>query len=309
MLGFCTNFCGGGMFDRPRRREFLKLIGSVAAAPLMPSLSVRAQQRDRMRRVGVLLPAAADDAEYQTRVGAFLQGLALLGWSIGDNVKVEMRWAAGDADRFRRYAAELAALAPDVILASSSVSVAAIQQATRTVPTVFVAVVDPVGAGFVAGMAHPGANTTGFANFEYGLSGKWLELCKEIAPHTTRVAVLRDPASPAEIGMFAAIQSAAPSLGVELNAFGMHDAGEIERDLGEFARAPNGGLIVVGSSLASNYRELIIALAVRHRLPAVYSDRLFVTGGGLTSYGPDRTDQFRRSASTCRRNCSRAPMR
>jgi putative ABC transport system substrate-binding protein len=285
------------MVDRPKRREFLKLIGVASAAvPLMRPLSVLAQQRDKARRIGVLLPAAADDAEYQTRVGAFLQALALLGWNIGGNVKVETRWAAGDVDQFQRYAAELAALVPDVILASSSVAVAAIQQATRTVPTVFVAVVDPVGAGFVAGMAHPGANTTGFTNFEYGLSGKWLELCREVAPQMTRAAVLRDPASPAEIGMFAALQSAAPLLGVELSPFGMHDAGEIERDIGEFARVPSGGLIVVGSSLASNYRELIITLAARHRLPAVYPDRLFVTGGGLTSYGPDRIDQFRRAA-------------
>jgi putative tryptophan/tyrosine transport system substrate-binding protein len=275
-----------------KRREFMSLLGGAAVLPL----AARAQQPERMRRVGVLLPAAADDPEYQARVGALLQELGLLGWAIGRNARIDTRWAEGDADRFRRYSAELVALAPDVILASSSLAVAALQQATRTAPIVFVAVVDPVGSGFVASLAHPGGNTTGFMNFEYGLSGKWLELFKEIAPPMTRAAVLRDAASPAEIGMFAAIQSAAPSLGVQLSPFGMRDAGEIERDITAFARGSNGGLIVLGSTLANTHRELIIMLAARHRLPAVYTDRVFVTGGGLISYGPDRIDQFRRAA-------------
>jgi putative tryptophan/tyrosine transport system substrate-binding protein len=274
-----------------RRREFITLLGGSVTWPL----AARAQQPERVRRIGVLLPAAADDPEYQARVGALL--LALLGWTIGRNVRIDTRWAAGDADNIRRHAAELVALAPDVILASSSLAVAALQQTTRTAPIVFVAVVDPVGSGFVASLAHPGRNTTGFTNFEYGLSGKWLELFKEIAPPMTRAAVLRDPASPAEIGMFAAIQSAAPSFGVELSPFGMRDAGEIERAITAFARSSNGGLIVLGSALANLHRELIIMLAARHQLPAVYPDRVFVTGGGLISYGPNRIDQFRRAAA------------
>jgi putative ABC transport system substrate-binding protein len=209
-------------------------------------------------------------------------------------VRIDIRWAAGDVEHFRRYSAELVALAPDVILASSSLAVAALRQATHTTPIVFVGVVDPVGAGFVDSLARPGGNATGFTLFEYGLSGKWLELVKEIAPRITRVAVLLDPASPAESGMFTAIQSVAPSVGLELSPFGMRDAGEIER---AFASVPNGGLIVLGSTLANIHRELIITLAARHRLPAVYSDRLFVTSGGLISYGPNRIDQFRRGAA------------
>jgi len=272
------------------RRQFISALGGATVAW---SLTARAQQAERMRHVGILLPAAADDAVMQARVGAFLQALALLGWTIGRNLLVDTRWTAGDADNIRRNAAELVALAPDVILASSSLAVAALQPATRTAPIVFVAVVDPVGSGFVASLAQPGGNITGFTNFEYGLSGKWLELFKEIAPPMTRAVVLRDSASPAEIGMLAAIQSAAPSLGIELSPLGMHDAGEIERALTAFARGPNGGLIVVGSAF---YRELIIMLAARYRLPAVYSDRVFVTSWGLISYGPDRIDQFRRAA-------------
>jgi putative ABC transport system substrate-binding protein len=226
-----------------------------------------------------------------------LQELALLGWAIGRNLRIDTRWAEGDTDRFRGYAAELVGLAPDVILASSSVAVAALQRATRSAPIVFVAVVDPVGSGFVASLARPGGNTTGFTNFEYGLSGKWLELLKEIAPGTTRAAVLRDAASPAEIGMLAALQSAAPSFGVDLSPIGMRDAGEIEREITAFARGSNGGLIVLGSALANTHRKLIIVLTAQHRLPAVYPDRIFVTSGGLISYGPDRTDQFRRAAA------------
>jgi putative ABC transport system substrate-binding protein len=220
-----------------------------------------------------------------------------LGWSDGRNVQIDVRWAAGDVEHFRGYAAELVALAPDVILASSSLAVAALRQATHTTPIVFVGIVDPVGAGFVDSLARPGGNATGFTLFEYGLSGKWLELVKEIAPPITRAAVLLDPASPAESGMLSAIQSVAPSVGVELSPFGMRDAGEIERAVTAFASGPNGGLIVLGSTLANIHRELIITLAARHRLPAVYSDRLFVASGGLISYGPNRIEQFRRGAT------------
>ena len=277
-----------------RRRQFITILGGAAVVwPLV----VRAQQPERMRRIGVLLPATADDSEYQARVGALLQELALLGWAIGRNLRIDTRWAEGDTDRFRGYAAELVGLAPDVILASSSVAVVALQQATRSEPIVFVAVVDPVGSGFVASLARPGGNTTGFTNFEYGLSGKWLELLKEIAPGMTRAAVLRDAASPAEIGMLAALQSAAPSFGVDLSPIRMRDAGEIEREITAFARGSNGCLIVLGSALANTHRKLIIVLTAQYRLPAVYPDRIFVTSGGLISYGPDRTDQFRRAAA------------
>jgi len=276
-----------------RRRELITLLGGAAAWPL----AARAQQRGPMRRVGVLMNVAEADPESSARIAAFLQGLQQLGWSDGRDVQIDTRWAAGDVERFRRYSAELVALAPDVILASSSLAVAALRQATHTTPIVFVGITDPVGAGFVDSLARPGGNATGFTLFEYGLSGKWLELLKEIAPSITRAAVLRDPASLAESGMFTAIQSVAPSVGVELSPFGMRDPGEIERAITAFASRPNGGLIVLGSSLANIHRELIITLAARHRLPAVYSDRLFVTSGGLISYGPNRIDQFRRGAA------------
>ena len=276
-----------------QRREFITLLGGAVALPL----AARARDSERMRRIGVLMPGTADDAEYQARMAAFLQGLQQLGWSDGRNVRIDIRYAAGDANLIRKYAAELIALAPDVILASSSVAVVALQQATRSAPIVFVAVVDPVGSGFVASLARPGGNTTGFTNFEYGLSGKWLELLKEIAPGMTRAAVLRDAASPAEIGMLAALQSAAPSFGVDLSPIGMRDAGEIEREITAFTRGSNGGLIVLGSALANTHRELIIVLTAQRRLPAVYPDRIFVTSGGLISYGPDRTDQIRRAAA------------
>ena len=225
------------------------------------------------------------------------QGLQELGWTDGRNVRIDYRWAAGDAGRYRTYTAELVALAPDVILASASTSVAALQQTTRTVPIVFVNVIDPVGAGFVASLARPGGNSTGFTLFEYSLSGKWLELFKEIAPNLTRIAILRDPAIAAGIGQFAVIQAMAPpSFGVELSPIDERDGGEIERDIAAFARAPNGGLIVTASTGAVTYRELIIMLAARHRLPAVYPFRYFVTNGGLASYGPDTTEQYRRAA-------------
>ena len=277
-----------------RRREFIILLGGAAVA--WP-LAARAQQPDRMRRVGVLVSRIADDPEEQARLAAFVQGLQKLGWTEGRNVRIDYRWAAGDADRSRTYAAELVALAPDVIVAAGSQSVAALEQTTRTVPIVFASVVDPVGAGYVPSLARPGGNATGFTAFEYSLSGKWLELLKEIAPNLTRIAILRDPALAAGIGQFAVIQAMAPpSFGVELSPIDVRDAGEIERDVAAFAGETKGGLIVTGSSGAAVHRELIIMLAARHRLPAVYPFRNYVTSGGLISYGPDPTDQFRRAA-------------
>jgi putative ABC transport system substrate-binding protein len=277
-----------------QRREFITLLGGAVVA--WPR-AARAQQADRMRRVGVLESRAADDREGQARLAVFLQGLQELGWTDGRNVRIDYRWAAADADRYRTYAAELVALSPDVILSSASASVAALLQTTRTVPIVFVNVIDPVGAGFVARLARPGGNATGFTPFEYSLSGKWLELFKEIAPNLTRIAILRDPAIATGIGQFAAIQAMAPSsFGAELSPIDVRDPGEIERDVAAFARESNGGLIVTSSSGAIVHRELIIMLAALHRLPAVYPFRFFVTSGGLISYGPDTTDQFRRAA-------------
>ena len=278
-----------------RRREFITLIGGAAAA--WP-LAAGAQQGERMRRIGVLIGSAgdADDTDVQERLAAFQQGLQQLGWTDGRNVQIEYRWGAGDADRIRRFAAELVALAPDVILATGTSTAGVLQQATRTVPIVFVNVADPVGAGFVDSLARPGGNVTGFLNFEYGLAGKWLELLKQIAPGVTRVAVIRDPPTSAGIGQFGAIQAVAPSFGMELTPVNLRDAGEIERAVAAFARAPNGGLIVTGSALATLHRDLIIALAAKHRLPAVYSVPLFVADGGLISYGADLVDQYRRAA-------------
>ena len=275
-----------------QRREFITLLGSAAGA-----LAARAQQPDRVRRVGVLLPATADDAEFQARMGAFHQGLALLGWTIGRNVRIDTRWATTDAAEIRRHAAELAALAPDVILAHAATTVGPLLQATRTVPVVFPAIGDPVGAGFVDSLARPGGNATGFISFEYSLSGKWLELLKEIAPSVTRVAVLRNAATPSGPGQFGAIQAVAPSLRVEVNPVNVRDAGEIERTVAAFARAPNGGLVVTASPLAQLHRELIVTLAARHKLPAVYFQRLFVAAGGLISYGANEVDQYRQSAA------------
>jgi ABC-type uncharacterized transport system substrate-binding protein len=276
-----------------RRRQFITLLGGTAAA--WP-ITARAQQTDRVRRIGVLLPAAADDPEFQTRLGAFLQGLALLGWTIGRNVRIDTRWATAKADDIRRHAAELVALAPDVILASGGSTVGPLLEATRTVPIVFVNVADPVGAGFVENLAGPGGNATGFMPFEYSLSGKWLELLKEIAPGVKRVAVLRNLAIAAGPGQFGAIQASAPSLGVEVSPVNVRDAGEIERAITAFARGPNGGLIVTASALALVHRDLIVTLAARHKLPAIYWERTLVTGGGLVSYGPDFADQFRHAA-------------
>jgi putative ABC transport system substrate-binding protein len=277
-----------------QRREFITLLGGAAVA--WPR-AARAQQADRMRRVGVLDSRAADDPEGQARRAVFLEGLQELGWTDGRNVRIDYRWAAADVDRNRKYAAELVALAPDVILASASTSVAALRQTTRTVPIVFVNVIDPVGAGLVASLARPGGSATGFTLFEYSLSGKWLGLFKEIAPNLTRIAIVRDPATSAGIGQFAVIQAMAPpSFGVELSLIDVRDPGEIERDVAAFARESNGGLIVTASSGAVVHRELIIMLAARHRLPAVYPFRYFVTSGGLISYGPDTIDQFRQAA-------------
>ena len=274
-----------------RRREFITLLGGAAAWPL----AVRAQQPERMRRIGVLMGAMESDAVNQARLAAFLDGLHQLGWTDGRNVRIDTRRYAGDADRLRTYAAELVGLAPDVILASASASVAALQQASRRAPIVFANVIDPVGAGFVASLAQPGGNATGFTAFEYGISGKWLELLKEIAPHMTRAAVLRDPALAAGIGQFAAIQSA--SSGVELSAIDPRDVGEIERAVVAFARKPNGGLVVTASGSALLHRDKIIALATRLRLPNVYPFRYYPSNGGLASYGPDPNVSFRRAAS------------
>jgi putative tryptophan/tyrosine transport system substrate-binding protein len=276
------------------RREFISLLGGAAAT--WP-LTARAQQAERVRRVGVLMHLAADDPEGQPRITAFEQGLRELGWAVGRNLRIDYRWAAGDPDRLRKYAAELAVLAPDVILAGGGTPlVVALQQATATVPIVFVGVADPVGAGLVGSLARPGSNATGFTVYEYSISGKWLELLKEIAPRVTRAAVIRELAI-AGTGQLGAIQSVAPSLGVELFPIGVRDAGEIERAVMAFSRGSNGGLIVTGSPSTLVHRHQIITLAARHLLPAVYPYRYFVASGGLVSYGPDVIDQFRSAAS------------
>jgi len=274
------------------RREFITLLGGAACA--WP-LAARAQS-ERVRRVGMLIGQAADDADGKARLAAFVQGLQQLGWTDGRNVRIDTRWGGGDADRMRRYAAELVALAPDVILAGGTAAVGILLQATRTVPIVFASVADPVGAGYVDSVARPGGNATGFLLFEYGTSGKWLELLKEIAPGVTRVAVIRDAAIAAGIGQLAAIQSVAPSFGVELTPLNVRDAAEIERAVTVFAKSSKGGLILTGSSLALVHRDLIITLAARHKLPAVYNSRLYVASGGLISYGPEFTDQYRQAA-------------
>jgi putative ABC transport system substrate-binding protein len=276
-----------------RRREFITFLGGMAAA--WP-LAARAQQPERMRRIGVLMNLAADDPESSVRIAAFLQVLQQLGWTNGHNIQIDTRWAAGDAGRFRAYAAELVALAPEVILASSSPAVETLQQATRTVPIVFVNVVDPVGSGYIASLARPGGNITGFASYDFGISAKWLELLKEIAPSVKRVAVLRDPAIAIGIGQMAAIQTVAPSFDIELNPIGVRDAPAIERAITEFARKPNGGLIVLASPLAALHRKLIITLAAQLRLPAVYTLRFYVTSGGLISYGNVPIESFQRAA-------------
>jgi putative tryptophan/tyrosine transport system substrate-binding protein len=276
-----------------RRRE---LVGALGGAAAVWPLSVHAQQPDRVRRVGVLLSLSADDPQGQARLKAFVQGLEQLGWTDGRNMRIDTRWSAGNADDTRKYAAELVALAPEVILASGGSVAGPLLQATRTVPVVFTLTPDPVGAGFVTSLARPGGNATGFTSYEYSLSGKWLDLLKEIAPGVKRVAVLRDPAISAGIGQFGAIQTAAPSFAVELTPINVHDAAEIERAVTAFAGSGNGGMIVTTSAAVLARRDLIIALAARHKLPAVYYARFLVTGGGLASYGPDYVEQYRRAA-------------
>ena len=272
------------------RRAFITLLGGAALWPL----TAPAQQGERMRRIGVLHNFAADDPLGQARNGVFLQALQEVGWTIGRNVQIETRWAAGNADRLRTYAADLVALAPDVILGTGNAGAAPLLQATRTVPIVFVIVPDPVGAGFVDSLARPGGNATGFTSFEYGLSAKWLELLKQVAPSVTRAGVLRDPALTSGPAQFAAIQSMAPSLGVEVSPINVRELAEIERAIAAFAR--NSGLIVTGSALVAVHRHRIIALAARYKMPAVYPERGYILDGGLISYGPDFLDQYRRAA-------------
>jgi putative tryptophan/tyrosine transport system substrate-binding protein len=276
-----------------RRRQFLTLLGSAAAA--WP-LAARAQQGERMRRVGVLANLAAEDPQTQTRHAAFLQALQQPGWTVGRNVRIDYRWSAGKIEEIRRHAAELAALAPDVIVAPGTSSMGPLLQATQTVPIVFVLVSDPVGAGYVDSLARPGGNATGFAQYDYSLSAKWLELLKQISPAVMRAAVLRDPTIAAGIGQLAAIQAVAPSLGVEIIPVNVRDAPEIERAVAVFARSANGGLIVTGSPLSFAHRDLIVTLAAKHKLPAVYWDRAPLASGGLISYGNDSIDLYRRAA-------------
>jgi putative ABC transport system substrate-binding protein len=275
-----------------RRRDFITLFGGAVTWPL----AARAQVAGRTRRIGILLSASADDPEFQARVGAFLQGLALLGWTIGRNVQIDTRWAGANAADVRRHAAELAALAPDVILANGGSTVSPLLQVTRTVPIVFAVVSDPVGGGFADSLARPGGNATGFMSTEYSMAGKWLELLKQIAPSVTRVAVLRNSDTPAGPAQFGVIQAMAPSLRVEVTPVNLRDAAEIERAVAAFARSPNGGLIVTSVAGAAFHRDLIITLATRHKLPAIFYERFFVAAGGLISYGPNYVDQYRQAA-------------
>jgi ABC-type uncharacterized transport system substrate-binding protein len=274
-----------------RRREFLGILGGAAAWPV----ALKAQQPERVRYIGLLNILGPDDPEAQARTKVFEQALQQLGWTVGRDLKIENRQVGDDADRLRRYAAELIALAPDVIVSIGSVAVAPLQQATRTIPIVFVNVPDPVGAGFVQSMAHPGGNITGFSNFEYSMSGKWAELLKQIAPNVTRALVLRDPTSAAGIGQFAAVRSVAQSLGVELTPLDVRDTDEIERNVAAFARSGNGGVIVTAGRTGPR-RKLIISLAARHKLPSVYPYRYYAVDGGLITYGPSTHDPLRRAA-------------
>jgi putative ABC transport system substrate-binding protein len=274
-----------------RRREFLGILGGAAAWPV----ASKAQQAERVCRVGMLSILGSDDPEAQARRAVFEQTLQQLGWTVGRDLKIETRQIGADLDSLRRYAAELVALAPDVIFSIGSVPLAALQQATRTIPIVFVSVTDPVGAGFVESMAHPGGNSTGFSNFEYSMSGKWAELLKQIAPHVTRAVVLRDSTSAAGIGQFAVVRSVAQSLGVELTPVNVRDTDEIERAVVAFARSGNGGVIVTAGGTAA-HRKLIISLAARYKLPSVYPYRYWAVDGGLISYGPNTHDPIRRAA-------------
>jgi putative ABC transport system substrate-binding protein len=275
-----------------KRREFITLLGGAAAWPI----AARAQQRERVRSIGALLTANPDDLEFQARIGAFLQELSQLGWSIGRNVRIDIRWAGANIADIRRHAMELVGLAPDVILAHGGGSVAAFLQATRSLPIVFPVAGDPVGAGLVDNLARPGGNATGFMNFEFSLSGKWLELLKEFAPRVTRVGVLRDVAEGTGTSQFAVIQALAPSLRMDVTPFGMGGAPEIEHAFAAIARVPNGGLIVTASAAGQVYRQVLITLAAEHKLPTIYYERSFTAAGGLTSYGPDYVDQYRRAA-------------
>lgn len=277
-----------------KRREFITLIAGAAVA--WPPAARAQQQPVAMRRIGVLLNRAAGDPEAADSVGAFVQGMGELGWRIGDNVRIEYRYSAGNPEVFRKNASELVALAPDAILAASTLSVTALQQISRSIPIVFTSVSDPVGAGFVDSLARPGGNATGFMLAEYSISGKWLELLKQIAPELKRVAVLRHSGNPAGLAQFGAIQAVAASLGVAVTPIDVQDASEIERAVAAVARSANCGMLVTGSAAATIHRELIITLAARHKLPALYTDRFAVAGGGLISYGPDFVDQFRRAA-------------
>jgi putative tryptophan/tyrosine transport system substrate-binding protein len=277
-----------------KRRDFITLLSGLTAAwPLV----ARAQQGERVRRIGVLMNIAADDPDAQIRLAALLQGLQQVGWTVGQNIQIDYRWGGGSAELMRKHAVELVALAPDVILAHSSTALAPLLEATRTVPIVFAVVADPVGAGYVESLARPGGNATGFTNFEYTIAGKWLELLKDVAPGVTRAAVLRESAIAAGPAQFGAIRALAQSFGMEVRPVEVRDGGEIERAIAAFARSSNDGMIVTGSPAAIVHRRLVIALAARHRLPAVYNTRVFATGGGLISYGPDLPDQFRRAAS------------
>ena len=276
-----------------RRREFITLLGGAAAA--WP-LAARAQQRERVRRIGVLMNLAADDPEIPNRLAPLLQGLQEAGWTVGRNVRIDYCWGAGDPERIRKCAADLVALSPDLILAIGGTTVGPLQQVSRTVPIVFVNVTDPVGSGFVASLARPGGNATGFMIFEYSISGKWLELLKQVAPRMTRVVVLRDAGLTSGGGQLGVLQGAARSVGVELTPVGVRSAGEIERGIAAFVRDANGGMVVTSSSFATFHRDLIIALAARHRLPTIYSGRTYVGAGGLLSYGVDPYDQSRGAA-------------
>ena len=281
-----------------RRRELITLLGGAAAWPL----AAHAQQGERMRRIGVLMPGLAADSEARALVSELLQELQRRGWTEGHNVRIDYRWAAGNLNDLRKYAAELIALAPDLLVAGAGSAITPLQQATRSTPIVFAQAVDPVGAGQIASMARPGGNATGFIQFEYGFSGKWIELLKQIAPGMTRPAILRDATAPAGIGQWAIIQAAAQSLGVEVAPISVREADEIERAVAALAREPNGGLVVVVSTRSLVHRDLIIALAAKHRLPAVYPYRLFVRGGGLISYGPDLARPVPARRRLCRSN-------
>jgi putative ABC transport system substrate-binding protein len=278
-----------------RRRDFINVVGGSA---IIWPLAARAQSKSKpMRHVAVLMPYSANDPQAQNRNAAFLQGLQQLGWTVGENVQIDYRWSAGNADDTRKYAAELTALAPDVIFVSGSAGVEPLRRATRTVPIVFVLVPDPVGAGFVSSLARPGGNITGFSQFDYSIAAKWLALLKEIAPNTTRAAVLRDPAITAGIGQWATIQSVSSAIGVEVSPISLADAGEMESAITAFARSPNGALIATGAALTVVRRDLIVALAARYRLPAVYYDRYYVTAGGLMSYGSNAVELYRLAAA------------